>query len=109
MQESLSKTQNTQENEKLILVIKSRLLDLNKEIKNMSEDEIKTEKSYKILDMVAEILDFNEQYQQGLGLKILTPEQMFSRLPISLVQLKVRNNFEKLKNEIRQLLYSLFR
>ena len=109
MQESLSKTQNTQENEKLVLVIKSRLLDLNKEIKNMSEDEIKTEKSYKILDMVAEILDFNEQYQQGLGLKILTPEQMFSRLPISLVQLKVRNNFEKLKNEIRQLLYSLFR
>ena len=109
MQESLSKTQNTQENEKLVLVIKSRLLDLNKEIKNMSEDEIKTEKSCKILDMVAEILDFNEQYQQGLGLKILTPEQMFSRLPISLVQLKVRNNFEKLKNEIRQLLYSLFR
>ena len=109
MQESLSKTQNTQANEKLVLVIKSRLLDLNKEIKNMSEDEIKTEKSYKILDMVAEILDFNEQYQQGLGLKNLSPEQMFSRLPISLVQLKVRNNFEKLKNEIRQLLYSLFR
>ena len=29
---------------------------------------------------------------------------MFSRLPISLAQLKAGNNSEKLKNEIRQLL-----
>ena len=34
---------------------------------------------------------------------------MLSRLPISLAQLKVGNNSEKLKNEIRQLLYSLYR
>ena len=34
---------------------------------------------------------------------------MLSRLPISLVQLNAGNNFEKLKNEIRQLLYSLYR
>ena len=33
----------------------------------------------------------------------------FSRLPISLAQLKAGNNFEKLKNEIRQLFYSLYR
>ena len=32
---------------------------------------------------------------------------MFSRLPITLAQLKAGNNSEKLKNEIRQLLYSL--
>ena len=44
-----------------------------------------------------------------LELKILTPNQMFSRLPISLAQLKAENNSEKLKNEIRQLLYSLYR
>ena len=43
------------------------------------------------------------------GLKILTPNQMLSRLPISLAQLKAGNNSEKLKNEIRQLLYSLYR
>ena len=43
------------------------------------------------------------------GLQILTPSQMFSRLPISLSQLKAGNNSEKLKNEIRQLLYSLCR
>ena len=43
------------------------------------------------------------------GLKILTPQQMLSRLTISLDQLKAENNSEKLKNEIRQLLYSLYR
>ena len=47
--------------------------------------------------------------QQGKGLKILTPNQMLSRLPISLAQLKAGNNSEKLKNEIRQLLYSLYK
>ena len=47
--------------------------------------------------------------QQGQGLKILTPNQMLSRLPISLAQLKAGNNSEKLKNEIRQLFYSLYR
>ena len=34
---------------------------------------------------------------------------MLSRLPISLAQLEAGNNFNKLKNEIRQLLYSLYR
>ena len=34
---------------------------------------------------------------------------MLSWLPISLAQLKAGNNYEKLKNEIRQLLYSLYR
>ena len=46
---------------------------------------------------------------EGKGLKILTADQMLNRLPISLVQLKVGNNSEKLKNEIRQILYSLYR
>ena len=61
------------------------------------------------MDIVKKILEFNEQNQQGEGLKILTPNQMLSRLPISLAQLKAGNNSEKLKNEIRQLLYSLYR
>ena len=47
--------------------------------------------------------------QEGKGIKILTPNQMLSRLSISLAQLKAGNNSEKLKNEIRQLLYSLYR
>ena len=47
--------------------------------------------------------------RKGQGLKILTPNQMLSRLPVTLAQLKARNDSEKLKNEIRQLLYSLSR
>ena len=47
--------------------------------------------------------------QKAKGLKILTPNQMLSRLPISLPQLKARNNSEKLKNEVRQIFYSLYR
>ena len=45
----------------------------------------------------------------GSGLKILTPQQMFTQLPIFLAQIKAGNNSQKLKNEIRQLLYSLYR
>ena len=50
-----------------------------------------------------------QKEQLAKGLKILTPNQMLSRLPITLAQLKAGNNSEKLKNEIRQLLYSLYR
>ena len=43
--------------------------------------------------------------QQGQGLKILTADQMLSRLPITLVQLKAGNDSQNLINEIRKLLY----
>ena len=46
---------------------------------------------------------------KGQGLKILTPNQMLSRLPITLAQLNAGNNSEKLKNGIRQLLHSLYK
>ena len=46
--------------------------------------------------------------QRGVGLKILTPDQMLSRLPITLAQLKAGNNSQKLINEIRQLLHPLY-
>ena len=52
---------------------------------------------------------FNRQSEQGQGIKILTPNQMLNRLAIALAQLKAGNNSNKLKNEIRQLLYSLYR
>ena len=75
----------------------------------MSEDKIEIEKPDKILKIVEKILNFNKEILSGRGLKILTPNQMLSRLPISSAQVKARNNSEKLKNEIRQLLYSLQR
>ena len=55
------------------------------------------------------MLEFNKQNQSGKGLKILTTNQMLSRLPILLAQLKAGNNSEKRKNEIRQIFYSLYR
>ena len=78
----------------------------------MSEEEIKNKKPNQILEIVNEIFYFNkdiQKQQEGLGLKILIPNQMLSRLPITLAHLKAGNNSEKLKNEIRQLLYSLYR
>ena len=106
-------------------MIKSKLRDLKNEVKNMSENEAKNKKIDLLPGLVEIILDTNEQLnmpeleteesaeqrrnQQGQGLKMLTPQQMHSRLPISLAQLKARNNSQKLKNEISQLLYSLYR
>ena len=74
----------------------------------MSEEEKKIEKANGIVDIAENIIEFNRQ-QQGQGWKILEPNQMLRRLPISLVQLKSRNNSEKLKNEIKQILYFLYR
>ena len=42
------------------------------------------------------------------GLKILTPKQMFQRLPIAPAQVKAGNNSESLLNEMRQIVYSLY-
>ena len=75
----------------------------------MSEEEKEIEQPSEIVDVVKKILELNKQNQLGGGLKILTPDQMLSRLLITLAQLKAGNNSQKLKNEIRQLLYSLCR
>ena len=104
----LNKTNDKEKNNELVKVIISGLKDLKEEIKKMSEAEIEVENPESIVKIVETILNFNEQNQQGKGLSILTPQQMLSRLPIALAQLKVGNNSEKFKNEIRQLLYSLY-
>ena len=111
MIKNIYKTKNRNKNNKLVQQIKKRSSDLKDEIKKMSEDEKEAEKPDKILESVEQILIFNRENrkQHGLGLKTLTLDQMLSRLPISLAQLKAGNNSEKLKNEIRQLLYSLCR
>ena len=74
----------------------------------MSEEEIEIVDLESIVKIVEEILKFNEENQKGKGIKILTPNQMLNRLPISLAQLQAGNDSEKLKNEIRQLLFSLY-
>ena len=89
----------------------------------MPENKIKNKKLDLLAGLVEKIFDINEllnipdlkseesatERQQGQGLQILTPEQMITRLPDLLAQLKARNNSQKLKNEIRQIVYSLCR
>ena len=47
--------------------------------------------------------------KQGKGHKILTLKQMLKRLPIALAQISAGNNSESLLNEIRHIVYSLYR
>ena len=119
-----SKTSVELNNKKALLVV--GLLRLENYIRNMSESEVKNKKLdllkntvRKIIDAILQLLDADippleteeeaEKRQQGQGLKILTPQQMITRLPILLAQLKAGDNSQKLKNEVRQLLHSLYR
>ena len=108
----LSKLNNKrdQTNKDQVYLIEKTLTNIKNIVKNVPKDNpLKTEENEKIIDIVERIFELNSENQLGLGLKILTPNQMLSRLPISLARLKAGNNSEKLKNEIRQLLYSLYR
>ena len=81
-------------NSELVKEIKHRWSNLKDKTKKMSKEEINNEKPDDILGMIHGILGFNKkiQKQQGSGLKTLTPNQILSRLPISLAQLKAGNN-----------------
>ena len=102
-------TNDKKKNKRLVNVIKSGLSDLKNGIEDMGEKEKEIEKPNEVIDVVQKILEFNKQNQSGQGLKALTPDQMLSRLRITLAELKAGNNSQKLKNEIRQLLCSLYR
>ena len=67
MIKQLHEIKNKKENDKLVNVIKSGLIDLKHNIKKMSEDKKKIEKPDKILKIVEEILECNEQNQSEQG------------------------------------------
>ena len=73
---------------------------------NAREKAIKFFEEYSTMVLEARRL---AKEQEGTGLKILTPNQMLKRLPIALAQVKAGNNSESLFNEIRQIVYSLYR
>ena len=105
--EKLKRLENNSARNKIqVSVINKGLKDFKEEIKDTSEQEKEIKNPHEIINLVENILEFNRQQQQqqqqqpGQGLKMLTPNQILSRLPISLAQLKA----EKLK----QLLYSLY-
>ena len=79
---------------------------VEKESNEKSEEEIDTTD---IPDLESEESTAERRKQNASGLTLVTPNQILSRLPITLAQLNAGNNSEKLKNEIRQLLYSLYR
>ena len=70
----------------------------------MSDDEQENGKSNEIVNIFQKILKINRQNQRGKGLKILIPDQMLSRIPVSLALQKQEIIQKKFKNEIRQLL-----
>ena len=109
MYKKLRKAEGTG-NEHRVYLIKLMPDKMKKVIENVPEKKtLKIEQNEKIINIVEHIFYFNEIAQSGQGLKILTPNQMLSRLTITLAQLNAGNNSEKLKNEIRQLLHSLYR
>ena len=104
MCKNLNKTTGSEQN-----IIKHNLANLMEEFKFKRTNDGKAIKNRNsMLNIVELILEFNQLNQLGKGLNILTPNQLLSRLPISLARLKAGNNSEKLKNEIRQLRYSLY-
>ena len=108
MYKVLHETNDKKKNSELVDIFNSGLKYLKEKIKNMSKEERKIENPELIVKNVEMILKFNKQNQEGKDLKILTPNQMLSRLPITVAQLKAGNNYEKLKNEMKKLLYSLY-
>ena len=69
-------------------MVRSGLRDLKGEIKKMNDDEKEIEKTNEILDIIGNIIELNNQNQQRQVLKILTLDQVLSRLSISLAQFK---------------------
>ena len=77
------------------------LYDSRQKIINLLNDNAKTRSEA--------IYKSKQNETKGTGLKVLTPKQMLQRLPTAVAQVKAGNNSESLLNEIRQIVYSLYR
>ena len=78
-------------------------------IKNTKTLYESPEKAIKLFDDYSRtVSEAKYKTEYGEDLKILTPKQMFQRLPIALAQVKAGNTSENLLNEIRQIIYSLY-
>ena len=99
MYKKLCETEGTR-NENQIFLIKEVLNRMKKGIKNVSKNrKVMIEEDEKMINIVVRILYFNQLDQSGHGLKLLTPNEMLSRLVISLAQLKAGNNSVKLEKQ----------
>ena len=80
------------------------LIDLRNAV---NKKEIPKKNPDKVIKIVETALDFNIQ-QKGKGLKILTLKQMLQKFPIAREQVKAGNTSENIRNEISQIIYSLY-
>ena len=86
MYKKLSETKNTKIDKTRVSFIEKVLTRLKNPIKSIPNDGVfKIEENEKIMDIV-ERLEVNNEIQSGQGTKILTPNQMVSRLPIAVAQ-----------------------
>ena len=73
------------QNKNQVYFINKQLTKIKNIVKNVHEDRrSKIEEDEKIIDIIERILDLNNENQLGERLKILTPDQMLSILPITL-------------------------
>ena len=102
-QKNYSKQKIKIKNNDLVELARVRWSNLKEETEKMSKEEIKNKKPNEILGIINKIIDFNKEIQkqqEGSGLKILTPNQMLNRLPISLAQLKQEIILKNLKMKL---------
>ena len=125
---------NTEEITKSLIRLRMKLINLSEFTKEYNKfmnnvegfEKYKAEKKpgsvspnqkkiIRYVKILKDIVDFynprsgSDTSKKGKGLKILTNKQMLNRLPILVAQIQAGNNSIKLKNETRQILYSLYK
>ena len=93
-------------------VVKFEYYKSEKEPGSVSPNQKKMRRYVKGLKYISDLYNLksgSDTSKKGEGLKILANKQMLNRLPILLAQIQAGNNSKSLKNELRQILYSLYR
>ena len=93
-------------------IVKFKYFKSTKEEGSISPNQKEMRRYARDLKDIADLYNIkldSDTSKSGKGLKILTDKQMLNRLPILLAQIEAGNNSIKLKNEARQILYSLHR
>ena len=85
MYKNLNETIDPEKNKAQINVIRNKLANQMEVFKNNpTSDTNKIKNRNNVQKIIERILEFNQLNQEGQSIKILTPNQMLSRLPFSL-------------------------
>ena len=93
-------------------IVKFEYYKSEKEPGSVSPNQKKTRRYARDLKDIIDLYNLksdSDTSKKGKGLKILNNKQMLNRLPILLAQIEAGNNSIKLKNEPKQILYSLYK